>query len=83
MHFDWNGTPEELEAFTDTYKKIAETMRNLKFIGRMAPMNKKYHFTLFMEFKDWKTFQKMGEKWFAENTRSYEKLTHAEYEFYS
>ena len=69
MHFDWNGTEDSLKKFDESGKKIAAKIDGAEFIARLSPQNKKYHWTSFYKYKDYATFQKFNDAWFAENTR--------------
>ena len=83
MHIDWNGTEKQLKEYDESYEKTAEKTEGIKFVGRLVPWNKKYHFTYVLKCDDITRFHKFGQNWFAEYARDYGTVSHGEYEFYS
>ena len=83
MHFDWSGTEAQLKAFDELWKKVCKKVDGVKYIGRMSPWNKKYHYTVFAEIEDICKIKEFGEHWNKEYTRDYGVLTHAIYDLYS
>ena len=81
VHFDWAGTQEELEKYTAAVKKAYDSTPGTKFLGRLIPWNKKYHYTHFMEVKDLPTMQEAGRK--VDYKRDYKVMTHGEYDIFS
>ena len=51
-HFDWFGSIEELEKLEADVKKLWDGSDGVKFLGRFAPSNRKYHYTWFNKATD-------------------------------
>jgi hypothetical protein len=81
MHFDYFGTMEELEAITKEWKNHAENTKGVKYIARLAPWNKKYHWTMFLELDNLTCLHDYTSTWDLE--RDYSKMTHGIWESYS
>ena len=59
VHYDWNGTKERLEEYTEIHYKMAEKVEDGKFLGRFAPLNKKYNWTHVWEIKNLTTLHEL------------------------
>ena len=81
MHFDYYGTAEELEELTKQWKKQAEKTKGVKYIARLAPWNKKFHWTIFLEMDNVACLHDFTSTWDYE--RDYSKDTHGVWEIYN
>jgi hypothetical protein len=55
-HFDWFGSIEELEKVALKLKEMFDGSKDVKFLGRFGPLNRKFHWTHFYMAKDFVTW---------------------------
>ena len=77
-HFNWAGTKEELEQFYQNWKMFLDNIDGADFIGKFSPINRRFHYTWFAEFKDFATYEKVA---FSE-AHDYEKVPSAIFDIY-
>jgi uncharacterized protein with von Willebrand factor type A (vWA) domain len=49
QYFDYNGSMDDLEKRTKQVEKVANATEGVKFMGRYAPHNRKFHFVFVYE----------------------------------
>ena len=81
MHFDWAGTMKGLEDLTEQWKKHAEKTKGVEFKGRLAPWNKKYHWTMILKMDNVACLHEWQSTWSID--RDYGKMSHGVWDFYS
>ena len=77
-YVDWHGTMDELEKYDKAIEKACKEL-GIKFHGRQAPHNKKYHWAYFYEadsFDDWM-------KTAAKIPRDYTKVSHMVIDYFT
>jgi hypothetical protein len=57
--FDWQGTPEGLEEYVSAVKKALADTPGTKYIGKYSPVNSMYNYSLFLDVKDYQTWDKV------------------------
>ena len=77
-YIDWNGTMEELEK-NDKAIEAAAKKHGIKYMGRMAPHNQKYHWAYFFEGDSFENWMKMA----ASLPRDYSKVSHQVIEYFT
>jgi len=80
MHYDWSGTIKELEGLCEEWKKHAEKTKGVEWKGRLAPWNKKYHWTNVMLVDNIACLHDYQST--MDSKRDYSKLTHGVWDFY-
>jgi hypothetical protein len=77
-HLDWYGSIKDLE---ELEKKLKEACNEagVEFLGRFAPHNKKFHWTLFYRVKDLKDWLNVKFDWYKRDRKVH---THSVMEYY-
>jgi hypothetical protein len=83
QYFDWMGTREELEEQTKLREKVCAEIDGVKYMGRKAPHNDKYHFAHFYEANDYNTFLNVFREMAKHGERDYKKEVHTEMKIFS
>ena len=83
LSFDWFGKLEVLDEWDTSLKKTCQEMKGIKYMGRWAPNNARYHWCYIFETDDYGKPTAALNKARPGYTRDYSKVTHSIVEVYS
>lgn len=80
-HYDWYGSMEELEEYTEKWKEVWDGSEGVEYLGRYGPSTRKFHWTDFIKAEDWNAWIRARER-LTEIKRDRKIITHIIQEYY-